>query len=166
MALHVPSKQKALVDTNTGAPTDVWLSFFQVLGSTYGTWKAVPYAAGHYSASGAMTWTVQDADQITFAYVLMSKLLLVAFTIRAAAVGGVADASLKIALPGVDANGNAIMAARDMSNPVWISDNGTKAIGRAFVAAGDTAISIQRVDGSNWSAGANGVEGQIALEVQ
>lgn len=167
MALHLPFTAP-VVEQDTNLLTKVWAKALRVLRSSYGTWTPVPHLAGNFTASGAMTWTVAAGDQATFAYVLMGKLLIVAFTIVTATVAGVVSTTLQITLPGMDASGHALVAARDMSVPVWITDNGTKAIGVARVTAGGTTIRIERVDGSNWTAAANttGVEGQIAIEVR
>jgi hypothetical protein len=163
--IHVPERVKQAV-SKAGEFAEPWLQFFRRIGRTYGTWTDVPYAAATYSASGSMTWTVQEADQTTLAYTLMGKRAEVAFVISAAAVGGVVGTTLRIAIPGKDENGTALVAARDMTAPVWVNDNGTHAIGVARVTAGSSLIQIQKVNGANWTAGANGVEGQIALEVR
>lgn len=154
-----------IIDRNGGLHI-AWERALRYLEATYGRWIAVPYLAATYSASGSMTWTVEEADQVTLSYTQAGKRLEVAFVIRAAVVGGVASTTLQIALPGRDASGNARVAARDFSEPAFINDNGTPGIGVARVTAGASVIAIQRADGGNWSAGANGVEGRIVMEVQ
>lgn len=167
LGLHVPLREKQAVDPKTGFWTAPWLGLLQILGLTYGAWNDVDFVAGHFAGGGAQTWTVASADQVTFAYGLMGKRLEVVFTIRTSSVGGVADPSLRIAIPARDANATAYTAARATSVPVWITDNGTRAIGVATVAAGGSVITIQKVDGSNWAGSVNttGVEGVIAFEV-
>jgi hypothetical protein len=157
--LHVPFREKQFVDKD-GALTKGWRAFFKDLGASYGTWHTVPHAAGDFTANGSMTWTVESADLSTFAYVEMGKLLIVAVTVTGAVVGGVVNTTLQVTLPAQH------VAARNMSIPVWVTDAGTKAIGVARVTAGSAVIAVQKVDGSNWTAGANGIEGQIAIEVE
>lgn len=166
--LHVPRRRKQAVDPKTGEWQLEWLSLMATLGQTYGAWNVVGHASAVFSASGSMTFTVAEADLVTFEYGRMGKRLEVVFTIRNASVGGVVSDTLRIGIPGVNESGAAFVAARDMTTPVLIVDNGTRAIGLASVVAGGTVISITKVDGSNWTASANatGVEGSLAIEVR
>lgn len=159
--LHLPFTAP-VIDAETRELTSLWERALRVLRNGYGTWTPVPFLAANFTASGTMTWTLAAGDQTTLAYVLMGKLLIVAFTIVTASVGGVVGPTLKIAIPG------GLVAARAMTKTVWVNDNGTKAIGVARVTAGGRTIDIEKVDGSNWTAAANttGVEGQIAFEVE
>lgn len=161
-ALHIPKRETQIADPKTGLLNKGWLQCFLKIGEQWGLWRTVDYAAGLFTASGAMSWTVAAGDLITLAYVLHGKRLEVAVVIRTATVGGVVSTQLRIALPA------GFVAARDMTVPVWVTDNGTKAIGVATVSAGGTVIAIEKVDGSNWTlaTNANGVEGVIALEVR
>lgn len=160
--IFVPLFEKDIAEPKTGTLKQRWRQFFEALGQTYGTWYQVPHDASLYTGGGLQTWTVASADQSTLAYVLMGQLMIVAFTIVTSSVGGVADASLQIAIPAGK------VAARDMSAPVWVNNNGTLAIGVARVSAGGTVIAIKLVNAANWAAAADttGVEGQIAFEVR
>lgn len=151
MSLVIPRKT-ALVDPATGFLSDLWERlFFRVLGGSYGTWFAVPYLAGHFS------WTVQAGDQVTFAYCLMGKRLEVALVLRTTASGAVASGTVTI--PG------GYVAARDMTTPVVIDDNGTTSVGKARVSAGGTVITITRADGAALT-DLRAVEGVCAMEVR
>jgi hypothetical protein len=119
-----------------------------------------------FLGNGAMTWTLDAADLVTFAYCLMGKRLELSFVIRGAAVGGVADTTLKIEIPGLDARGERVGGRARHDGAVWYDDAGTKGIGVARVTAGGGFVEIQKPTGANWTAGANSVEGQIALEVR
>ncbi len=160
--LHVPTREWAVVEPQTGWIKSAWASFFQTLGATYGTWNVVPHAAGDFTGNGAMTWTVQSGDLTTFAYVEMGKLMLIALTVATSSVGGVANTTLQVALPA------GRVAARAMTTPAWISDNGTPAIGVVRVTAGGSVLAIQTAAGANWTASANatGVECSLAIEVR
>lgn len=165
--IHVPTRENG-TDPKTGQFMRLWLAFFERVGELASEWRAVDFDAANYTANGSMTWTVQTADQVTFNYCRMGNRLDLAFVIRLATVAGVVNTTLQIAIPGKNANREPLVAARDMTAPVLIVDNGTRAIGIATVVAGESVIKIQKADGSNWAAAANtnGVEGVIALEVK
>lgn len=164
---HFPQRQKRVVNPRTGDGEDIFLGLWMDMAKACGGWDDVPHAAGDFTASGAMTFTVQAADLITFTYGLMGKRLEVGLVIRGASVGGVADRTLRVAIPGNDKQGAALTAARDWSDTVWVNDNGTKSIGIARVSAGGSVIEIEKADGSNWAGAVNttGVEGTFAFEV-
>lgn len=168
MALHLPRRVQQFVDPKTGHLDRVWERFFGDIAESYGTWTSVTFNAAHFTGNGSMTWTVAEGDVTTFAYTRMGKRLEVAFTIRTATVGGTPNTTLQMAIPGVDANGAALVAARTVTVPALTVDNGTRAIGVASVTAGASVIGVQLVGGGNWAAATNttGVEGVIAFEVQ
>jgi hypothetical protein len=168
LGLHVPLRQRQAVDPQTGIWRDEWLGYQQAIGAVFAL-NDVAFAAGNFTGNDLMTWTVAEADQVTFQYALMGKRLEVAFTLRTTTVGGTPDDTLQIAIPGKNpTTGAALVAARAVTVPCRVNDNGTVSIGVAKVAAGGTVIQIQKLDGSNFAASANasGVEGVIAFEVQ
>lgn len=164
MLLLLPFKSR--IAERDGQLNKDWDRQFRSLEASYGRWRAVEYLATNFSADAGMTWLVELADQVTFSYGLMGKRLEVSFVIRGAVVGGVVSATLRIDVPGTDANGSPFIAAHDVSEPCFINDNGAFGIGVARVTAGGGFIEIQRADGANWTAGANGVEGRIVVEVR
>lgn len=157
MSVHVPERERAIgvVEKVTegliAVIHDRWLDFFQRLGASYGTWYAVPYAAANFS------WTVQEADQVTFAYTKMGQRVEIAVTLRTTASGAAANGT--ITLPA------GLVAARDMAAVVEVNDNGTTMAGRAKVTAGGTVITVTRIDGAAFT-DLRAVEGVIVLEVQ
>lgn len=170
--IHVPVRERAigLVDFYEGRVradqvvqlNDRWLEFFQRLGGSYGTWYAVTFAAGTFTANGSMTWTVESGDQITLAYTQMGQRVELAFTIRTSSVGGTLNTTLRITLPA------GLVAARAVTVPCRVNDNGTLGPGWASVTAGGTVLSIVKEDESNWAAATNttGVEGILTFEIQ
>jgi hypothetical protein len=158
--LHLPSLESPMVEPKTGALRFPWWPTFKALGASYGTWTAVPFDAALYTGNGSMTVTV--GTQTTYAYVLMGKFLIVSVVLASVTVAGTPSTAIRIALPG------SLVAARAMSAPIALTDNGTAAIGVARVSAGGTVIEVKRVDGSAWtaSAGTSGIEGSILLEVR
>lgn len=164
MTLLFPFRDR-VVDA-AGMLTTYWERAMRSLEQSYGRFVVVPHDASMFTGNGSMTWTVEVADLVTLVYTLMGKRLEVFFTIRAAAVGGTPAGALRILIPGKDANGNAFVSARTITTPVYVEDASTPAIGLAYVQAGVGYIHIAKLDGTNWTAGVNRVEGSIVLEVQ
>jgi hypothetical protein len=63
-------------------------------------WKSVPYDAGNFTASGAMTWTVEQTDQVNFRYMVNDRTMTVALVVKFSSVGGTAHQELQIKIPG------------------------------------------------------------------
>lgn len=163
---HVP-RDATVVDIRTGRWAGKWGALMVRIASYFGSWFRVPYDDETFSGSGAMTVTVEQADQVTLQYGLMGKRLEVFFVLRGISIGGTPDTSIQIAIPGRNDRAQPFTAGVDVTVPCRISDNGTAAIGLARVSAGGQVIKIQKVNGANWSAsaGATDVEGVIPMEV-
>ena len=118
--------------------------------------NAVAYAAGNFTASGSMTWTVEAADQTTFEYVLQGKWMWVNFLLGGTTIGGTVSSALKIKIPASQTAANSVVT------PVRVRNNGTNSIGYAAVV-GDTFIYIYLVAGGNWTLSTNnaGAAGHI-----
>jgi len=143
-------RQASIADAQTGRVDDRWMEFFQRLGREFGTWTLVPFDAALFAG-----WTVQDADQVSFAYATYGQRVDVDFVFRATT--SLAVASVTIALPA------GIVAARDSSAVIQVNDNGTTMPGMAKVAADGTVITITRVDGVSFT-DLRAVEGQLMLQ--
>ena len=127
-----------------------------------GEWTSVTFAAGNFTGSGAMTWTLDSADQTTLAYMLVGKTLWVSFNLGNTTVGGTVNISLQIAIPG------GFTATKQMVAPILISDNGgTQVAGYAVVVASGNNILCRKMDNANWTLATNttNVSGLIAFEV-
>lgn len=167
--VKIPNQGESVVEVDTtgraprvtGLLKRTWFQFFQAL-YTRGFWTPVEYSAGLFTASGAQTWTVQAADQTTFSYAIVGKTLMVAVVLASTTVGGTPSPSLRIALP------TGFTAATAMVVPARITDNGTVSTGYASITAGGLYITVQKIDGSNWTASTNatGVAFVFPLEVQ
>lgn len=151
----------AVVIEPTRLISRVWFQFLTALWRR-GFWTPVSFDAALYTASGAMTWTVESADQATLAYALLGKTLVVSLVLANTTVAGTPSTELRVAIPA------SLTAARAMAMPVRIRDNGTWTTGEASVSADGTVIAIVRTDGAAFSASSNAtdVRGQIAFEVK
>ena len=124
-------------------------------------WTTPTFAAGDYTASGSMTWTLQAGDVISMAYIIKGKMMTVAFSLTTTTVGGTLSTDLLIAIPASK------VATKRMLNPVYIIDNGTRTTGYALVNNSGTTIIINRSDLANWTASTNNTDvyGQITFEI-
>jgi hypothetical protein len=127
-----------------------------------GEWTAYSFSAGDFTGSGSMTWTVTSGEVTTAEYTLIGKTLLVNFSFDATTVGGTPDVLLQWKIPG------GYVSNKEVTIPVFLNDNGTQAIGFAFIAAGATLIQFKKVGGPNWNAATTNtyVRGHLAFEIQ
>lgn len=127
-----------------------------------GYWIAVAFAAGNFTANGAMTWTVDAADQVTFKYALIGKTMFVNIYLDTTTVAGVVNTTLSIAIPG------GFVSAVKVQNIMPLFDNGTATSAFVRVDAGGTVINVFRFDTANFAASANNtfVRVMMAFEIQ
>lgn len=127
------------------------------------TWTTPAYAAGTYTGSGSMTWTVDSGDVSTLAYTIQGKKMTVAITVGPTSVGGTPSNTLQVTIP------DGRTAAKAMYNALGVLiDNSTRTTGTIGTAAASTLISIQRTDVANFTAAtdATTVRGEITFEIQ
>ena len=124
-------------------------------------WTTPTFAAGDFTASGSMTWTVAAGDVGTYAYTILNKTMTVSFNINTSTVGGTPSTDLMIAIPATKT------ATKGMRNPVQLLDNGTRTTGVAYVDASGTVIVIQRTDAANFTAATDNtyILGQITFQI-
>ena len=85
---------------------------------TVGVWVPIAYAAGNFTGSAGMTWTVEAADQSVFQYALMGKVCVINFGFLSTTIGGTVGVQLNAALPftvAVQGTGN----IRLLNGGVW-----------------------------------------------
>lgn len=73
-------------------------------------WRSVPFDSGNFSAESPMTWTVEEADQQTFKYVVNDRTMSVAVILNQTTVGGTASQRLHIKIPGGYKAGSAMIS--------------------------------------------------------
>ncbi len=123
--------------------------FEQGRSTASGVWIPVTYTAGDFTGNGAMTWTVEAGDLLTFAYMLVGKTVTVAVFIVTTTVGGTPNTTLQVKIPG------SLVATKDMMVAGPVVDNSTYGMGRISVAPSGTNIVIQKSDVTNWAAATN-----------
>jgi len=115
-----------------------------------GQWIDVPYDPAHFAASPGMTWSVQAADVITYAYTVIGKTLFLNLYLDFTAISGTPGPKLYAALPG------GFQAARAAQFLALAYDNGW-AVTQFMVRLpsdpdyiGDY-VELARLDGANWT---------------
>lgn len=124
------------------------------------TWTTPAFDAGNFTGGG--TWTVDEADVTTYAYIEIGKTMTVAWQIVNTDVN--ASSALLLKIP------NSRTAAKAMRNAAVVVDNGAAATaGIALVAAAGTNIELYRIPVAaftNTTADNTSVYGQITFEIQ
>lgn len=129
-----------------------------------GEWTSVAFNAANFtSVGGGTAWTVIAANQVTYAYTVIGKTLIVVFSITGTNVTGT-PTELGIAIPG------GFTVAKTALVPFRVFDAGTGKFGIAEADAGTTKIRLfTSVGGAGWAATAGSdtyAQGTITLEVQ
>jgi hypothetical protein len=128
-----------------------------------GVWTTPTFAAGDYTASGAMTWTVASGDVDNLQYMLVGKTLFVNGRLSTTSVGGTASTQLIRAIPG------GFTSAKTTSFPALGFDNGTSTSVLVTVTSGGTSLLFNRADLGNWSNASTNNTAlyfSVALEIQ
>jgi hypothetical protein len=95
------------------------------------------FAAGTYTANGAMSWTVGSGDVTTQTYLLRGRMLTVSTLLQSTTVGGVVSTALIVS----NAAWGGFSAAKSASIPGIVNDNAA-----AFAAAHETVGSALGAD--------------------
>lgn len=113
-----------------------------------GTWITPTFAAGDYTGSGSLTWTLTGADVTSQTYKLSGRTLQVSFELGTTSTGGTASTELRV---GGGAIGNFTFSARTWG-PLMYSDNGgARAAGHCIAASGVGYVSCFTSTLGNWS---------------
>lgn len=141
-----------------------WVELGRLTTPTPGFWATPVYNAGNFTASGAMTWTVEAGDVVTYQYMLVNKTMFLNFYITASSVGGTPSGALQLTIPAGK------VPAKNSVALIRAVDNGAAALGIAILSAGSNIIALRRdvAAGTNWSAATNATEvnGQLTFEIQ
>jgi hypothetical protein len=102
----------------------------------------VAFDAGNFLAvGGGNSWTVAEADQVTYAYKLNGRIMRLAFAINATDVGGT-PTQLTIAVPG------GFTCSIQLVQPLRTFDAGTDGFGICYATVSGTVIVIQKISGA------------------
>lgn len=126
------------------------------------SWTTPTFAAGNFTASGAMTWTVASGDVQVYAYSVIGKVMTVLLRINTTTVAGVVNNQLIIAIPG------GYVSTKSAYNLGWVIDSGAaRALATISVSTAGTTIVCERFDAANFTAAVDTtyVFGQITFEI-
>ena len=148
-----------LVNTATSAPTslaagigvatyayDVTTARWRLVAHNQGEWITVPFAAGNFTGSGSLTWTVAAGQVVEQQYFLVGKTILYNIYLSGTSTGGTAANQLNIAMPSTFTSSTASLACL-----VDVRDNNVNVQGLAYVTLNTTAAHINRQDRANFS---------------
>lgn len=123
---------------------NVWTPIQTYIG---GAWTNVTFAAGNFTGSGSMTWTVASGDVVSHKYVEIGKTMIVTLVVNTTTVGGTPSSELRLVIP------NSRTAAGTTYGSFSGKNNGSAMTGTWGVTSGNTYISFF-VDASatNWTA--------------
>lgn len=115
-------------------------------------WRAVPYDSANFAGSDSMVWTVEEADQVTFKYMINDRTMTVALILNATSVSGPASQYLRIRIPAGHTGGSmtaSLMRLRKDSGAPFSE------IASAYTFGGNDWISIMRPDHGNQQLSSN-----------
>lgn len=137
---------------------------FVTLGLDIGTWTTPTFDAGDFTASGAMTWTVAEADAVNYQYMIIGKTMYVNFYVQLTTVGGTPSTELRIAIPA-----SKTCTKTSLFSTLANDAGGGNTAAATVVQSGETWITCYKdlVGTGNWSAATNttGVFGSIVFEI-
>lgn len=109
----------------------------------------------------AGAWVVEVDDAVSFARNTLGRMMVFAFELVGTTVTAT-PTELRIAIPG------GIVSQRQISNLVYLNDNGTPAVGLATAQDSGTTVVITRLDGAAFatSADATDVRGELLMEIE
>jgi hypothetical protein len=127
-------------------PSGCW----RLMGHEQGGFLTPTFAAGDYTANGAMTWTVAAGDVTGAGYYIRGRQLFFTYQLDTTSVTAPLNTDLRITIPaGFQCN-------RAEQGYVFIIDNGTFTSGRYFTGGtGSTTLTIQKGNAANWLAAVN-----------
>jgi hypothetical protein len=148
---------------NTAWKTELYNQIDAALLLAAGAWVTPAFSAGNFTANGAMTWTVDAGDVLSYRYVKHGSTVFLNIYLVTTSVGGTPNSELRIALPaGVTPLAPALVPC------IIFNNTGSAAeAGQMYVASGGTYIGVSRLAAANFSASTNltYVFGQIAMQV-
>lgn len=113
-----------------------------------GYWNTYAYSAGNFTASGSMTWGVDDADEV-FTFSRVGVQLHLEGFVQQSDVGGTASTGLRLTLPATLAGAT----GSTQRGQFMYQEGGAGAfiVGYWEVASASTFIEFKKLDGSNWA---------------
>lgn len=128
--------------------------------TTMGHWKTPAFSAGNFTSSSG-TWVVGSGDVVTFAYSTFPRRLSLSVYLVTTDVTGTPN-ELRVTVP------DGYTVAKTTLAMARIVNSGAAFSGMAIATAGNTYVSVYKIDQANFAAdaGGTGVQFQIEMETQ
>ncbi len=142
---------------------DAVVTQWRLVAHEQGAWITGAFSAGDFTGSGAMTWTVDAGDVLTFKYRLLGRTLTMMFNINTSTVGGTAGAILYMKIPA------GFACALSFDATYFYSDAGGAYLQYYVdVGAGGTTMGCLKQGAATWTLTTNltQVFGTLTFEVQ
>lgn len=145
---EIPDPINRVLDYAFGAINNIFTREHNADGSHATAPLDVTFNPTNFTGSGAMTWTMLPAAQVTFSYLVLGKLMWVSGYWDTTTIAGTPAASLYVAIPG------GYVAARKVQTASIAFDNGVTTPTFNRVEKDGTKIEIGRSDVAAWTASA------------
>ena len=125
-----------------------------------GAWVTPTYAAGDFTATGSMTWTVEAGDVADYKYTIINKTMIVSFVISASVVGGTAATQLLVKVPAGKTVVGGSIGFMTLHQGAWVASD-------CKIDDGETSIKcfVNITGSTNWALGATSLQGFIIFEI-
>jgi hypothetical protein len=137
---------------------------WRVVEHDQGTYISPAFSSGDFTANGSMTWSVDSGDVLDYSYYLIGRRLLLNVYINNTTVGGTANTTLLVKIPG------GFTATRSVNMPIRVNDGSGAIQGLLASVSSQTNLQVFRALNltTNWSltTNATGVFGMLEFEVQ
>jgi hypothetical protein len=132
---------------------DTVLNSWVLVSHTQGAWITVPFSAGNFTASGAMTWTVGSGNVTDQSYLVIGNTLIYSVNVSSTTIGGTPDTELRVTLP------STFVCVNTTSTPIQVLSPGLASIISLGgpVAAQTYVRAFSTPAGANWAAGATAI---------
>ncbi len=128
-----------------------------------GAWTSVAHDTNNFGGTGSMGWSVDLADQVTFAYRQLGSTMTVAIVISNSSITGTPSTTLEITIP------NGKVATKTMVQALAYAVDGATGVvpARIYTTASGTTLSIDKTSGAVWTTSTNAtfIQGTISFEV-
>lgn len=105
------------------------------------TWTTPAYDAANFVGAGTLTWTVAAGDVKTYSYMIINKLMILAFALNTTTLaGGAGEVSVKLKIPASK------VLNQDFDNFCVVIEGANRVVGVVGGDVGDTFLDISKND--------------------
>jgi hypothetical protein len=131
---------------------DATATLWRVVNHNQGSFITPTFAAGNFTATGSMTWTVDSGDVSACRYLLSGKTLIFSFTILTSTLGGTTNTTARI--------GNGAFGGFTLDSAIFLAfmiNNGDAPANQVcYAGTGGTTVDIIKLQQTNQTLTTNG----------